>query len=324
MWKKALSGTPKVTPDEWSKLDIFTRWLIAVRAPVLNLTLFSCLISMCFAIQNGLFDATNFIAVTVAFIFEHAAHNLVNDYMDWHTGVDSPNYFRMRYGTHPMTVMSLQTMMVYMAITSIPMIICEIYLVYLRGIWAIVILGSGLFFFVFYTWPMKKLGLGEFSVFFVWSILMSGGGYFLMTGVWSTSQLIASLPYAIGVTTVVMGKHIDKLEEDSKKGINTLPVLLGEKNARTLVLGMIASQYVLVLLEVFVFGGYSKIMGIITMVSLYTIPKLYKVYTSDRPKEKPANYPTSVWPLYFVAHTFKQNGAFGLLFFIGLLIDTFL
>ena len=48
----------------------------------------------------------------------------------------------------------------------------------------------------------------------------------------------ATLPYALGVTTVIFGKHIDKLEADQQKNINTLPVLIGEKAARQMVLGM--------------------------------------------------------------------------------------
>jgi 1,4-dihydroxy-2-naphthoate octaprenyltransferase len=44
--------------------------------------------------------------------------------------------------------------------------------------------------------------------------------------------VIASLPYVLGVTTVIFGKHIDKLEMDKAKGIHTLPVVIGEKASR--------------------------------------------------------------------------------------------
>ncbi len=45
-------------------------------------------------------------------------------------------------------------------------------------------------------------------------------------------MVLASLPYALGPTTVIFGKHIDKLDADKAKGIHTLPVIIGEKAAR--------------------------------------------------------------------------------------------
>ena len=62
----------------------------------------------------------------------------------------------------------------------------------------------------------------------VWGPLMIGGGYFVMAQQWSWNVVLASLPYVLGVTTVIFGKHIDKLREDKAKGIHTLPVILGE------------------------------------------------------------------------------------------------
>jgi len=45
-------------------------------------------------------------------------------------------------------------------------------------------------------------------------------------------RVIAGLPYALGVTGVIFGKHIDKLGMDKDRRIHTLPVLLGEKASR--------------------------------------------------------------------------------------------
>ena len=63
---------------------------------------------------------------------------------------------------------------------------------------------------LFYTWPLKYIGLGELAVIIVWGPLMIGGGYYVITGQWSWKVVLASLPYALGPTTVIFGKHIDK------------------------------------------------------------------------------------------------------------------
>ena len=56
-------------------------------------------------------------------------------------------------------------------------------------------------------------------------------------------MLLASLPYAILVTTVLFGKHIDKIEADTKKGVRTLPVILGEARAREVGPGLMIAFY---------------------------------------------------------------------------------
>src|SRR5207302_6009668 len=85
-----------------------------------------------------------------------------------------------------------------------------------------------------YTAPplrFKKRGLGEIGVFIVWGPLMVGGAYYAATGNIPGRVIAASVPFALLATTVLMGKHIDKLEWDARGGIHTLPVVLGEKRS---------------------------------------------------------------------------------------------
>ena len=75
-----------------------------------------------------------------------------------------------------------------------------------------------------YNWPLKHFGLGEPTVILVWGPLMVGGGYLSITQEWSWDVALASLPYAIGATIVLFGKHIDKIPWDKPRGVRTLPV----------------------------------------------------------------------------------------------------
>ena len=93
---------------------------------------------------------------------------------------------------------------------------------------------------LFYTWPLKYIGMGEVAVILVWGPLMVGGGYYVITGARVNADVIlASLPCALAATTVLFGKHTDKLDADAAKGIRTMPVLLGEKNARYATIAMV-------------------------------------------------------------------------------------
>ena len=98
----------------------------------------------------------------------------------------------------------------YAGITGAIALLLGIVLVVMTNLWTLLLLALGAFFVLFYTWPLKYIALGEISVLLVWGPLMIGGGYFVITGDWSWTVVLASLPYALGVTGVIFGKHIDK------------------------------------------------------------------------------------------------------------------
>jgi 1,4-dihydroxy-2-naphthoate octaprenyltransferase len=160
---------------------------------------------------------------------------------------------------------------------------------------------------------------GEIAVLIVWGPLMIGGGYYVITGNWSWNAVIASLPYALGVTGVIFGKHIDKLDMDKAKRIHTLPVLLGEKASRFTVVGMLVLQYVSVVYLIII--GYFTPVLLLVFLALRSFFKILPMFRQPKPDEKPEGYP-DFWPNYFVASAFVHNREFGGLFLLGLIIDT--
>jgi len=91
--------------------------------------------------------------------------------------------------------------------------------------------------------PLKSIGLGEPAVFLVWGPLMIGGGYAMIAGQVSPVAFYASVPYGLGVMSILVGKHIDQMDFDRGKSIRTLPVLLGERAARALNVATVALIY---------------------------------------------------------------------------------
>ena len=174
----------------------------------------------------------------------------------------------------------------------------------------------------FYTWPLKYIGLGEIAVVLIWGPLMVGGGYFVITGQWDWNVVIASLPYALGATSVIFGKHIDKLpQERPRKKIRTMPVLLGEKLARYAVMGMLALMYLLVI--ALVITRYFSPVMLVVLLALPTLKVVWRAYRAPKPAEQPAGT-EGVWPLWFSAASFYHNRAYGLYFLLGLLVNFFI
>ena len=321
MWIKALRIIPRISKEEWERLDIISRWLIATRSAVFVMTFLSAAIGGILAFKDGRFDFWLWLLTTIGLILAHATNNLINDFTDYIKGVDHDNYFRAQYGPQPLEhgLMSKRQLIAYIVVTGLIALAIGLYLVYVRGTVALILLGLGAFFVLFYTYPLKYIGLGEVAVLIVWGPLMVGGTYYIITGEWDWNVVIASLPYALGVTSVLFGKHIDKFMDDKKKGIRTLPVILGEENAKRAVLGMIILQYLSVLYLVAV-GFFTPFM-LIVFLSLPVFLKIWKAYTSPRPDSPPEGYPPEAWPLWYVALAFWHNRRFGTLYLLGLIIE---
>ena len=256
--------------------------------------------------------------VTVGLLFAHATNNLVNDLTDHAKGVDRDNYFRAQYGPQPLEhgLLTRGQMLAYIAVTGGIALAAGLYLVATRGEATLALLAIGAFFVLFYTWPLKYIGMGEVAVILVWGPLMVGGGYYVIAGQIDARVIVASLPCALAATTVLFGKHIDKLEADREKGIRTMPVLLGEMNARCATIVMLSLQYGLV--------GYLVATGAFSWLLLAVVLALgsywnaLRAYANPRPAAPPAEYPPNVWPLWYAAFAFQHTRRFGTLFLVGL------
>lgn len=321
MWVQALRVIPRITRDEWEQLDVISRWLIAARGAVLVITFISAGIAGLLALRDGVGDPFLWLLTTIALLLAHATNNLVNDWTDYRKGIDRDNYFRTQYGPHPLEsgLMTVRGLLTYAAVSGGLALLIGAYLVAVRGPLALALLAAGAFFVLFYTYPLKYIGLGEIAVLIVWGPLMIGGAYFITTGIWDWNVALAGLPYAFGATGVIFGKHVDKYAEDKVKGIHTLPVIIGERAARVLMFAMLVAQYALVVYLVAI-GFFTPALLVIFLALPKLLPAL-RTLRSPRPSARPADYPERVWPGWFVAHAFIHNRRWGSLFLLGLLLE---
>jgi 1,4-dihydroxy-2-naphthoate polyprenyltransferase len=287
---------------------------------VLIMTFLSAAVAGLLALRDGLFQWGPWLLLTVGLVMAHATNNLLNDLVDFRRGVDADNYFRTQYG--PQTVqqglLSERKLIAYAAATGAVALLCGLALAALRGWPILALMAVGAVFVLFYTWPLKYIGLGELTVLLVWGPLMVGGGYFAVTGQWSAFSILAGLPCALGATTVIFGKHIDKLDADQAKGIHTLPVLLGERISRTVAMILAAAMYLVVI--GLTAAGYFAWPMLIVLAGLWFSRPIWRMYPHPRPAAPPAEA-REFWPMWFVAAAFYHYRAFGLLFLVGLIVQ---
>jgi 1,4-dihydroxy-2-naphthoate octaprenyltransferase len=326
MWRKALQVIPQVSKEEWDALDIISKWLISTRAAVLVMTFLSAVLAGLFALHDhAKVNPITWLVLVLGLVLAHAANNIFNDFTDYVRGVDKDNYYRTMYGPQPVAdgLLTKTQHLTYFAVTGLLALACGIYLVVVSGgdrfVW--LLLGLGAFFVLFYTWPLKYIAMGEIAVLIVWGPLMIGGGYYVLTGQWVWNVVWASLPYVLGVTTVIFGKHIDKFMIDKAKKIHTLPVLIGEKAARYAVLAMMALPYLLVIYLIAI--KYFTPVLLLVFAAVPTFLKMYPQFLQPKPEQRPEGFPDGQggWPLYFAPQGFVNNRAFGTWFMLGLILD---
>ncbi|TDG12454.1 prenyltransferase [Seongchinamella unica] len=322
MWGRALNQMPKLSQHEWQALDPVARWLIACRASVLFMTFTAAALGGLMAWRAGFFQWDLWLATVLGLMFAHATNNLLNDYTDSRRGIDKDNYYRNQYGVHVLEdgLMDEGEFWRYLGITAGIALLLGGWLIYQRSGLTLDLMLAGAFFVLFYTWPLKYYGMGEPAVLLVWGPLMVGGSYYVLAGQWSWDVTWLSLVFALGPTTVLFGKHTDKLEADKGKGVNTLPVILGETRSRDSVLIMIAAQYLLCL--ALVAGGSFGWPLLLVLANLPNLPGLLRIYGQPKPAAAPENFPDGIWPLWFSAFAFRHTRQFTTLFLLGLVADT--
>lgn len=328
-WYKILNGTYDMRSEPIQGLDPISRWLIATRSVVFVMTINSVIIGgLLYLLRYGF--SYNFLfpfaLVLLGLVLAHAASNLLNDYWDAKHGIDtSEGYFRPAYMPHPSLsgIMKPQTLFSLGVMHVIGMVAIASYLFLLRGPIVLLFAGLGVLFLTLYAggpMPLKRVGLGEPTVFVVWGPLMVGGTYFVLSGAFPLWVVIASIPYAVSVTTVLFGKHIDKIDYDAKLGVKTVPVILGEAITKKVLEGLIIIAYVAVIGLVL-----TRFLPIWSLISLLALPRanvLFRTLSKPKPSEAPPG--AIMWPIWYLGFVFNHNRRFGALYVLGLIISVIL
>jgi 1,4-dihydroxy-2-naphthoate octaprenyltransferase len=300
-------------------LDPIAKWLLVTRACVQPMTLTSGAIAGLLAARSGLFDPVLYVLSFVGIVLAHAANNMINDYFDLSEGQDTESYPRHLYSPHPVIAGIVSKSGLGRAILAVNLIdgAIMIVLAITRG-WPIVAFALvGLFISVYYVAPplrLKAHGFGEPSVFAIWGPLMIGGTYYAATGTLPVEVWWATIPYALLVTTVLMGKHIDKIPWDGPQRINTIPVLLGDRVARMSTVALMVAFYASVI--ALVLASVLPVWTLIIVLGLNSLRKTWIPYTKQKPKRPPDDYP--LWPLWYGPLAFVHTRFAGLLLLIGL------
>jgi 1,4-dihydroxy-2-naphthoate octaprenyltransferase len=319
LWIGAFAGFYRPGVEEVRHLDAASKFLYSARSVILVISAQAAIIAGLLALGARRFDALSFVLVLAGFVSAHMISNLSNDYFGYKRGHDTPDSPRMRYTVHPLAsgVLDARILITGLAIVSAIGLAIMAFFIVERGWTAAAFAAAGvalLFLYDAAPVPLKSIGLGEPAVFLVWGPLMIGGGYAMIAGETSSAAFWASVPYGLGVMSILVGKHIDQMDFDRGKNIRTLPVLLGERAARAMNVVTVALIYA-VTAALIALGQLTPFAAMIALA----FPRAFRAMSlmrAPRPARAPEGY--IGWPLWYHRACLTHNRLFGWLYILGL------
>jgi 1,4-dihydroxy-2-naphthoate octaprenyltransferase len=302
--------------------DGITKWLVISRACVFTMTITSGVIGVLLAAIYSQVNWFYAFLCVIGLIIAHGANNLINDYIDVKQGVDTEDYPRAQYSVHPILggLTSQKGLLRAAFLLNLIDGIIMIYLIIARGPLVLGFALIGIILSLAYTGILKRYGLGEITAFVVWGPLMIGGTAYVASGDLPIEIWLNTLPYGLIVASVLVGKHIDKIEADKLVGVRSIPVVLGEKKALALNKLFFILFYGMIFgLVIFRFSGWGIL---VTLLAFRRLKMAWDVYSKPKPDSPPEEW--TVWPLWYVGWAMFFNRQAGEFFILGLILNLIL
>jgi 1,4-dihydroxy-2-naphthoate octaprenyltransferase len=318
-WARAFTGFYPPLAEDLVDLDPVARFLYSARSVILVISFQAALLAGLLALTDRRLALLPFALVLIGYVVLHAISNLSNDYFGARRGHDTEDSPRRRYTVHPLLSGAVSSRLLVRGLIILTAVAAAIgvYFVMLRGVPAVWLIVTGaVLLWAYDAAPraLKELGLGEIAAFVVWGPLMVAGGYFVIAGTWSRAALLASVPYGLGVMSILVGKHIDQRQFDERKHQRTLPVLLGERRARALNRAAVVGMYLFVVVGIAL--GAITPFALLVLLAAPRAVRAIRVMTEPAPDQAPAGYVG--WPLWYHRVCLVHNRAFGWLYILGL------
>ena len=267
------------------------------------------------ALYDANIDWLLFIAMLLACLLIQAATNMFNEYYDFVRGLDSVESVGIggaivRNGVKPKTVMQL-ALLLYLIAAMLGIYICY------ESSWLLLVVGAiSMAVGYFYTggpYPISSTPFGElFSGLFMGMLIVLIAVY-IQVGSVPVFAVLLSVPSALLVAAIMLSNNIRDLVEDTIGGRKTMAILVGRKNAITI----LASYFILSYL--WIIG--LVVLQIITPWSLLVLLSLKKPIHAIKLFKQTEN-PIQVAPA--MKDTALTNTIFVFLLGLGLLIGYYL
>lgn len=267
------------------------------------------------ALQYGPLHFPLFLAMLVASLFLQMATNMFNEYYDFKRGLDDEHSIGIggtivRNGVQPKTVLNL-ALILYGLSVLLGIYIC------METSWWLAAVGSvAMLIGYLYTggpYPIAYTPFGELVSGFIMGMLLILIAFYIQTGTVTGNAILLSVPSMLLVGAIMLANNIRDIVQDTRGGRKTMAILVGRKNAVTILATFFIVSYAWII--ALVVTGHVSTWALLVLLS---IPKpLHATKTFHKYEQ-----PIQVMPA--MKDTGVTNTLFGLLLGIGILIAHFI
>ncbi|CAN5164347.1 1,4-dihydroxy-2-naphthoate polyprenyltransferase [soil metagenome] len=287
------------TPGEWFRL---------ARPVTLTAAAVPVLFGTALALRDGGFSAGPFLAMLVASLLIQAATNMFNEYYDAKCGLDTVESVGISGSIVGGKLRASAVLTAALGLYAVAFLL-GLYLVAVGGI---VIFALGLISALtgyLYTGgprPISSTPASEATVFVFMGVLIVAIAYAVQAGGFPPGVILAALPLGCPVAAILLANNIRDLEEDTRGGRRTLPIVLGRRGGIAVYRSLLVGTYVLLVL--LVISGVVPVTALISLVSLPLALRLWRGIASS-------TVPARLVPV--VKGTSGLHAIFGLLYAAG-------
>ena len=226
------------------KLVQFLVWFRQIRGPFLILTVVLVEIGIAGAFKDGVFHLGHSLLLLTGVILAHISVNLLNEYYDYQSGIDSSTRrtpFSGGSGLLQRGVTSSKSVKIAGYFTMLLSALIGLYFCLASG-WLVLIfmIGGGLAI-RFYTSHFTRYLIGEFISGLTLGTLVVLGVYYSLTKTISTDMILISIPPGILTLLLLFLNEFPDVEADKKGGRYHLVIHFGRKKcSRFYVAGLLA------------------------------------------------------------------------------------
>jgi 1,4-dihydroxy-2-naphthoate octaprenyltransferase len=251
-----------------------------LRAPFFTATIVPVCVGAAVAWAQGYFHLGYFALTLIGAVAIHAGLNVANDYFDHLSGNDEahphPTPFSGGSRVIQEGIVTARQMLAISVTAFVLGAAIGLFLAATRG-WMVLWLGlAGAFFAVFNSAPPLKLsyrghGLAELGVGLGCGPIPVLGAYFVQAQHLSLEALWASIPVAILIVAILYINEFPDYEADKAVNKQTPVVLLGRQRAVWIYAGLMAANYVAIVLEVWL-----NLIPPMALLAVITAPLAYR------------------------------------------------
>lgn len=253
--------------------DKFGKWFRAIRPFSFTGSVVPVVLGAMLALKESQFHFGYFMLSVIAIVLLHAGVNLLSDHDDFINHVDTKDSHGSSGVIHENLLSPKEVYkggFIFLTLGSL----VGLFLSYERG-WLVLVFGLigaiGGYSYTGKPLVLKYRGLGAPLVFLLFGPLMVLGAYYVQVQTISSTAFFVSIPVGLLTTAILHANDIRDIQHDKKAGINTLSIMVGQRNAFRIYYWLILLSYIAVFLMTFY-----KIIPYWSLLCLITVPSAVK------------------------------------------------